>query len=211
VVTTTRTLSFAQSHELTERIEKAINLVEPRAEVLVHIEPIASGSETSAEAVRAVALRLGIATHHEQVYDVGGQLEAVLHIEVDPNLTLFQAHEIAEGLSDTLVSEVPGLRRVATHIEAAEPHAIDRREVSAERSGLISAITEFVLRNPCIHRVDEVRLYSSAGSDLDTVICCSFDGGLLVGAIHTHTEKLEHELRDTFPELGRLIIHAEPA
>lgn len=210
VVTTTRTLSFAQSHQLTERIEQAINLVEPRAEVLVHIEPIASHSETTAEGLRAVALGLGIATHHEQVYEVGGELEGVLHLEVDPNLTLREAHGIAEDLSAALRSHVPGLRRVATHIEAAEPNATQRTNISSERSDLVAGIRQVLGRNSAIRATDEIRLYGSESSDVDAVISCSFAANLLVGEIHLNTEKLEHELREQFPELARLIIHAEP-
>ncbi|HUF30607.1 MAG TPA: cation diffusion facilitator family transporter, partial [Gemmatimonadaceae bacterium] len=54
VVGTTRGLSFAQAHEITEQVETAINEVDPRAEVLVHIEPTAALGETAAEAIRAV-------------------------------------------------------------------------------------------------------------------------------------------------------------
>ena len=211
VVTTTRTLSFAQAHEMTERIERAINGVEPRAEVLVHIEPATSLGETTAEAIRAVALRLGIATHHEQVYEVAGGLEGVLHIEVEPGLTLAEAHEQAERLARVLTAEVPGLRRVASHIEAAEPNPARRREVTAERLDLVSAIRQLVLASETTEGIEEVRLYAGDGTSWDAVLCCVFGADLLVGEIHRRTEQLEQELRERFSTLGRVIIHAEPA
>jgi cation diffusion facilitator family transporter len=211
VVTTTRTLSLAQAHEITERIEEAIGGVEPRAEVLVHIEPTASFGETTTEAIRAIALRLGIATHHEQVYDVAGGLEAVLHIEVEPRLTLTDAHAQAERLADTLTGEVPGLRRVATHIEAAEPNETRRREVTSERRNLVALIREIVLHSGTTDGFEAVRLYASDDSTCDAVLSCVFRADLLVGDIHRRTEQLEQELRERIPTLGRVIIHAEPA
>lgn len=210
VVTTTRTLSFAQAHEITERIEQAINGVDPRAEVLVHIEPSASLAETTADAIRATALRLGIATHHEQVYEVAAGLEAVLHIEVDPALTLAEAHEQAERLAAILTEEVPDLRRVASHIEAAEPNPSRRREVSAERPDLVGAIRRVVEASEMTEGVVEVRVYAADGSSWDAVLCCAFRADLLVGEIHRRTERLEQELRERFSTLGRVIIHAEP-
>lgn len=210
VVTTTRTLSFAQAHEITERIEQAINGVDPRAEVLVHIEPSASLAETSADAIRAIALRLGIATHHEQVYEVADGLEGVLHIEVDPALTLAEAHAQAEQLEEILTAEVPGLRRVASHIEAAEPNPSRRREVTSERADVVGAIRRLVDASELTEGIVEVRLYASDGTSWDAVLSCAFRAELFVVEIHRRTEHLEQELRERFATVGRVIIHAEP-
>jgi cation diffusion facilitator family transporter len=211
VVTTTRTLSFAQAHEMTERIERAIIKVEPRSEVLVHIEPSAPVTETTVEAIRAVALRLGIATHHEQVYEVSDGLEAVLHIEVDPGLSLVEAHEEAERLAGVLTSEVPRLLRVASHIEAAEPKTVRRSEVTSLRHDVVKAIGDLVESTGAADRVVEVRLYAARGSAWDAVISCTFNAGLLVGEIHLRTEQIEQVLRSRYPTLARVTIHAEPA
>ena len=70
VVTTGRTTSLAEAHELTERIEAAMRAIEPRTETLVHVEPMRTDTESAAERIRAVALRLGVSTHHDQVYRV---------------------------------------------------------------------------------------------------------------------------------------------
>lgn len=211
VVSTTRGLSFAQAHEITEQIEKAINGVDPRAEVLVHIEPTASVSETAAEAIRAVALRLGVATHHEQVYEVGDHLEGALHIEVEPRFTLAEAHDQAEHLTEALTAEVPALRRVATHIEAAAPHATRRREITRESADLVAEIRQIVLSSGMTMGIEEARLYAADGSAWDAALSCLFSGDILVGEIHRRTEKLEQLLRERFPTLGRVVIHAEPA
>jgi divalent metal cation (Fe/Co/Zn/Cd) transporter len=39
IVTTQRTASVAEAHDLTKRIEDAVRAVEPRTETLVHVEP----------------------------------------------------------------------------------------------------------------------------------------------------------------------------
>lgn len=210
VVTTTRTLSFAQAHGLTERIESAISDVDPRAEVIVHIEPIASVSETTVEAIRAVALRLGVATHHEQVYDLGDALEAILHVELDPELSLFDAHEQVESLAQLLVSEVPRLRRVTSHIEASEPESGQRREVSRSSAAIEIEIRRLVLDAGHADGVGGLRLYSSDTAPLDLVLSCSFSAALPVREIHGRTERIEQALRQRYPDLGRIIIHAEP-
>lgn len=53
-------------------MEAALRNVEAQSEAVVHIEPTTGPAETAADAIRAVALGLGLATHHEQVYMVEG-------------------------------------------------------------------------------------------------------------------------------------------
>jgi len=36
------------------------------------------------------------------------------------------------------------------------------------------------------------------------------DSGLSIGDVHKATEEMEHRLRQAFPALGRVVIHAEP-
>jgi divalent metal cation (Fe/Co/Zn/Cd) transporter len=176
--------------------------------VLVHIEPIASPGETTAEAIRATALRLGIATHHEQVYQVGDRLEAVLHVEVDPHLTLAAAHARVSDLTESLIAEVSGLNGVAVHIEAGEPNAAHRRNVTDDRADVVDAMRNVMLRHGATSV--EIRLYTD-GSGWDAVLECLFPGDLVVVEIHRRTERLEQELREHFPDLGRVIIRAKPA
>ena len=86
VVTVARTTSAAEAHELTEKVEEAVRGVDERADTLVHVEPVRSETETAAEAIRATALGVGVHTHHEKVWRSGDNLEASLHLEVDPDL-----------------------------------------------------------------------------------------------------------------------------
>ena len=236
VVTTPRTASLAEAHAITERIEAALRTVEERAEAVVHIEPASTASETAVEAMRAVALGMGMATHHEQVYaverGVACTLEASLHLEVPPELTLAQAHVEAHRLTDAIRADNPRLARVDVHIEVAEPHPLLRRDITAEHPETIVVI-ETLLREtePTVH-CTETRLYQAdadeavegarkigadrqprrESSDVwDLVLVCSYPAKLTVGDVHRRTEALEQRLRETLLPLGRVIIHAEPS
>ncbi|HEX5438773.1 MAG TPA: cation diffusion facilitator family transporter [Gemmatimonadaceae bacterium] len=211
VVTTPRTVSLAQAHEITERIEAAIRHVEPRSEAVVHIEPAATSAETAADAVRAVALRMGASTHHERVYEVEDGLEAALHLEVEPDLTLAQAHAEAHRLADALLADNPRLRRVDTHIEVAEPNPARRREVSGEQPERVDAVRAIIAHVGGAAGCRDVRLYQSDGPGWDVSLTCLFAPHLTVGEVHRRTELLETRLRERLPDVGRVLIHAEPA
>jgi cation diffusion facilitator family transporter len=212
VVTTSRTASLAEAHELTERIEAAVRAVEPRTETLVHVEPTSTERETAADRLRAVALRLGVSTHHEQVYSVDGRLEASLHLEVPPELALREAHMVADQLVQELQRDNPSLAHVDTHIEVAAPvprHRIGPGEPGAEQRAaeILATVRELGVAARC----HEVRLYrTDDGDGWGAVLHCDFAPELPMREIHRRTERVELALRERFPGLEYALVQAEP-
>lgn len=216
-VTVARTTSLEQAHRVTDGVEAAIRGVEPRTEVLVHPEPAVAADETASEAIRAVALRHGAQTHHEQVYVVGDRLEASLHLEVPPEATLGEAHALAHALSQALEADDPRLARVDVHIEVAVPQAERREEVTREHAALAGEIARAAAGAGLATRCHEVRLYRSAPASgttaggISAVLHCDFPADQAMGAVHRVTEHIEQVLLQRFPELHVVVIHAEPA
>jgi cation diffusion facilitator family transporter len=210
VVTVPRAISAPEAHEITERVEKAVRDVDPRAESVVHTEPVALDTETLAESIHATALQMGLRTHHERVQRSGDRLEASLHLEVDPGLTLGEAHALANRLGREVRERHPHLSRVNTHIEVAEPEIDgETTEVTVEHPGLASEIKQVAEEAGEEARCHEVRLYLTGGS-IDAVLHCDFPGSENIGAVHVQTERMEQAVRERFPELGHIVIHAEP-
>lgn len=234
VVTVPRTTSLAEAHTITERVEESIRHVEPRTETVVHVEPAITETETAVDAIRAVALRMGVQTHHEQVHRVEDALEASLHVEVGPESTLGQAYESAQRLVDALQADNPQLRKVDTHIEVAAPHLSQRREVSAVYPKVVDSMKRLVEGAGVEARCHEVRLYRSDNRSglpfeysTDTihqppapgaaeargrhaVLHCDFPPTVPMGHIHRRTELIEQLLRERFPQLDHIVIQAEP-
>ncbi len=206
-----RTTSLAEAHTITERVEESIRRIEPRTETVVHVEPAVSSAETAADRIRAIAQLAGANTHHEQVYRVGDHLEASLHVEVEPGLTIAEAHESAMRLREALVADNPRLRQVTVHIEVEEPDLSRRRDVSADHLHTVGAIRAAAVETGLVRDCPEVRVYAGDGPGLDAALWCEFDPSLRMGEVHHRTERLEQELRRRFPKLERVIIEAAPA
>ncbi len=208
-----RTTSLSEAHTITEQVEESIREVEPRTQTVVHVEPLRSVEETAAEAIRAVAWQMGARTHHELVNRVGDHLEASLHIEVEPELSLRKAHELAHHLVAAAQRENPQLRRVDTHIEVATPDPSQRREVSAWRPDIVEAVRRAVAKAAVGAALHEVRVYSADEAQvpgLDVVLHCGFEPDVPMGEIHRRTEIIELEIRRLLPSLEHVVIHAEP-
>ncbi len=189
--------------------------MDENADTLVHVEPVRSDTESAVDAIRATALRNGIRTHHEKVWRSGEQFEASLHVEVNPGLTLDEAHEFARRLEAAIREDSPGLLKVTSHIEVAEPEPDDKRETTAEYPELVAQIERGVFEARVEARAHEVRLYhpedtSANDGTVDAVIHLDFPPSINMGEVHRRTELAEQILRTRLPELGHVVIHAEP-
>lgn len=205
-----RTTTLSEAHSISETVEASIRAVEPRTETVVHMEPAVSEAETAAEAIRAAAWQVGARTHHEVVRRVGDHLEASLHVEVEPRLSLREAHELAHRVSAAAREDNPRLTRVDTHIEVAEPDPSRRREVTAAHPELVEVARRVVESAGVGAVLHELRVYASEGPGWDVALHCGFEPELPMGEIHRRTEAVEQELRRRVPELEHVVIHAEP-
>src|SRR5262250_2394365 len=100
-VSVARTASLEQVHTLSDTIEKRIGEIVP-SDVMVHVEPRAPQGEHLFEAIRAAAQRMGLAIHDLHASQQNGRLFIELHLEVDENLSLHNAHHQASELEEKI-------------------------------------------------------------------------------------------------------------
>ena len=62
-----------------------------------------------------------ITAHNLRVRSSGGRNWVEVHVTVDPELTVKQAHEVATGVEDAIRAEIGPETRAIVHIEPAEP------------------------------------------------------------------------------------------
>lgn len=212
VVSVPRTVSTTEAHEITERVEEAIRAVDERAESFVHAEPTISDEESAAQSVRATALSLGFSTHHERAWRTSDdRWETSLHVEVEPDLSLRQAHDRTRGLGTAIRESDHRFERVTTHIEPADPDPERSREITQDHPDLVARIKRVVTGGVEEANCHEVRFYASEeNSKLDAVLHCDFPPYMNVEDAHRGAEAVERTLRNSVPELGHLLVHAEP-
>ncbi len=115
-VSVARTASLEQVHALSDAIEKRIGEIVP-SDVMVHAEPRAPQGEHLFEAIRAAAQKMGLAIHDLTAVQQDGRLFIELHLEVDENLSLGEAHRQATELEEKIRELRDGQVEVNIHIE----------------------------------------------------------------------------------------------
>jgi cation diffusion facilitator family transporter len=212
-VSVPRTASLEQVHALSDAIEKRIGEIVP-SDVMVHAEPRAPRGEHFFEAIRAVAQRMGLAIHDVTALQQDSQLFVELHLEVDENLTLSEAHRQATELEEEIrklrddeievnIHIEPLGRRIATSDGGASEMKQLGKAIEAFLNTLPSEFHELVNCHDVHVRQVEHHILSSCH--------CTMKGALPITQVHDVTAALEDRVKEKFPQISRVTIHPEPA
>ena len=211
-----RHLSFEESHAITRRAQEALCAVSPNADVVVHAHPVAE-NEGLLEHIQAVAAGVHASVHNVTSHLTERGIWIDLDLEVDPALSLENAHLQATELENRLRAELD-----RTHVPApvadVHVHIEPRGETMAQ--GLEIATAEAAHYKDRIDRIcgelehtrgcQDIELHKMKGKvylSLHLIV----DTDRPVAEVHGIAESLESRLRLEFPQLGRIVIHTEPA
>jgi cation diffusion facilitator family transporter len=179
-------------------------------EVATTINPLALNSETVIERVMVIARNRSLAVHHVTVHDLGNERSVSLDLEVDGNLPLRAAHEIASGLENAVKAELGPAVEVETHIEPLQVNALAGSDAAAARNAEIGAALADIARQVgSVEDIHDVRVRETPDGEI-----INFHGyagaGASVRDVHEKVDEIERGLRRRFPSIKRVIGHAEP-
>jgi cation diffusion facilitator family transporter len=211
-VSVPRTASLEQVHAWSDAIERRVGEIVP-SDVVVHAEPRAPKGEPFFDSIRAVAQRLGLAIHDLSAQQNDGRLFVELHLEVDPHLSLRDAHKKSTELEEEIRRLRPEPTEVNIHIEplgtAISP--IDRGANDLKK--LAAAIGDFLNQLPAEYHellnshnvlVRQVEHHILASCH------CVMRSELPITEVHDVTAALEDRVKENFPQIYRVTIHPEP-
>ena len=214
VIDVARTATFAEEHAITEAVEHAIGeaLGGDRADVVVHSEPVAAPDENPTEAIRILARQSRMRAHDVRLRAIEERLDADLHVEVDPALTLAEAHALTHELEQAVRAANPRFGRINTHLEA--PHGVAERQsdMTTQRAELVARVRDIADGVAGKGSCHEVKIYRPASDErsIEMVLHCWFPGALTVGQVHAKSAEIERRLHNALPELREVLLHAEP-
>jgi len=201
-------MGLAGAHNVASQIEANIIRLHGDSTVTVHIEPIGEEKPIEKE-IETLAMSVeGVREVHSMstVYQKG-MLYITLHALVDPQLSVEEAHDIAEKIEKNLQQQIQGIENVTVHIEPYSPKV--RREFAVEDAQVQRMIRQIVEAHPDIRRVNRIVTYVSEKRRYIN-IDCSFDKSVSVDTMHDTVSHVEGEIKKQFKE-AVVTIHAEPS
>jgi len=211
-VSVPRTASLEQVHAWSDAIERRVGEIVP-SDVVVHAEPRAPKGEPFFDSIRAVAQRLGLAIHDLSAQQNDGRLFVELHLEVDPHLSLRDAHKKSTELEEEIRRLRPEPTEVNIHIEPLGTAISPLDRGANDLKKLAAAIGDFLNQLPAEYHellnshnvlVRQVEHHILASCH------CVMRSELPITEVHDVTAALEDRVKENFPQIYRVTIHPEP-
>jgi cation diffusion facilitator family transporter len=204
-----RTFPIDRVEEIKQKAQAAVIAALGDADVTFTPVPVALDNESVRERIMVIARNAGAAIHHVTVHDLGGKLTVSIDLEVDGEMPLNDAHDIAHDLEHSIREEFGADAEVDTHIEPLEPELPLGTDAAADRIETIrEALTRFAAAT-AIHDIHHVRVRDTNAGEIVNFHCRA-EPSMSVIKVHENVDEIERELRRAFPSVKRVISHAEP-
>jgi len=198
-------MSLEQAHALASKIEFCLKENLGKVDATIHIEP--SDTERKMDVlVEKLATVEGVKEVHEiSTNFLGGKLYITLHAYVNPELSVGEAHKIAETIESNIKAGIKAIENVTVHVEPAGV-AIPATEVTEAQ--LRKIVTEAAKKIANNLRIKRVVTYAAVGKRYINIDCC-FTKQVQVKDAHRMASQIEKETKEHFAN-SVVTVHMEP-
>jgi divalent metal cation (Fe/Co/Zn/Cd) transporter len=198
-------MSLEEAHSLASKIEACLKDAFGNVDATIHIEP-AEKERKMDQLVEKLATVDGVKEVHDisTIY-VGGRLYITLHAYVNPELSVEEAHNIAETIERSIQADIKSLENITVHVEPAGV-AISAAEVSeAQLRKVINDVAKSIEGNL---RIKRVLTYAAVGKRYINIDCC-FTKQVQIKEAHRIASQVEKETKEYFAN-AVVTVHIEP-
>jgi cation diffusion facilitator family transporter len=209
IVQVPRTYPIGRVDEIKQKAQAAVAAALGDTDLTFTAVPVALSNESVRERIMVIARNSGLAVHHVTVHDLGGKLSVSIDLEVDGDMTLTAAHDIAAEFERNIREEFGADVEVDTHIEPLEPELPFGTDAAPERIETIAAALSRFAADTAIHDIHNVRVRDTEAGEIVNFHCRAAPS-MSVIRVHENVDEIERALRRSFPSVKRVISHAEP-
>ena len=209
IVQVPRTFPIDRVEAIKRQAQLAVTDALGDADLTFTAGPVARDNESIRERIMVIARNSGLAVHHVTVHDLGGKLTVSIDLEVDGEMALNAAHDIAHEFERNIRDEFGEDAEVDTHIEPLEPELPVGTDAAPARVEVIAAALAGFAANGAIHDIHSVRVRDTDAGEIVNFHCRAAPS-MSVIKVHENVDEIERALRRAFPTVKRVISHAEP-
>jgi cation diffusion facilitator family transporter len=198
-------MPLEEAHSLVSRIEADLKQALGNVDATIHIEP--SEKETKMDQlVEKLATVEGVKEVHEisTIY-TGGKLYITLHAYVDPELSVEEAHKIAETIEQRMHTEIKPLENVTVHVE---PSGVAVPAIEVDEAQLRRVVYDVAKGIAGNLRIKRIVTYVAEGKRYINIDCC-FTKQVPIKEAHNIASQVEKETKEHFAS-SVVTVHIEP-
>jgi divalent metal cation (Fe/Co/Zn/Cd) transporter len=198
-------MPLEEAHSLASKIEADLKQALGNVDATIHIEPSEKESKLD-DLVKKLATVDGVKEVHEisTVY-TGGKFYITLHAYVDPEISVEEAHKIAENIETRMQAEIKPLENVTVHVE---PSGIAVPAAQVDESQLRNVVYEVAKDIGENLRIKRIVTYVAEGKRYINIDCC-FTKQIQVKEAHRIASQVEKETKERFAN-AVVTVHMEP-
>ena len=196
--------AVGQGHAAADAVEAAVGRALPNADVVVHVEPVEVASVRERAHAAAIAVPKVREVHNIALVDVDGRTELSLHVKLPGDLSLEDAHGIAEQLEAAIREAVPEIAGVQTHLEPLT----ESSAASEVRAGGEADVRQIVQEVTGVEPRELRFLRTEAG--LVAFLTLGLDATSRLDEAHAAASEIEEQIRRARPDIDDVIVHTEP-
>jgi cation diffusion facilitator family transporter len=197
-----------KAHSIASSIEDQILKVFPYSDILIHTEP--HTGDDPIEVIRNAASQIseikGI--HGIAVKTIGKKLNVSCHLELEPEISVKSAHEVANCLEERLNKELKNVSTIISHLEpTTKLSESDYRPKPASR--IQKRITKISQSLPEVRSIHEIQILTRGGR-YNVTLHCTIDSSLTLVQAHEIATKIEDKIKMANNNIDQVIVHCEP-
>jgi cation diffusion facilitator family transporter len=201
--------AVGQGHAAADAVERAVQSALPESDVVVHVEPLGERGAVR-ERAHAAALRVPLVreVHNVSVLSVGSGTELSLHLKLPGELSLDEAHAVAEQVERAIREAVPEVSSVQTHLEPlirqGEGTRLSGDAVAGDAELVARIVRDVTGADPQALRF----LHTEEG--LVAYLTLRLRPGTPLADAHADASRIEELIRRERPEISDVVVHTEP-
>ncbi len=201
--------AVGQGHAAADAVEAAVERALPETDVVVHVEPEEEDAVTR-ERAHAAAMRVARVReiHNISVLHVDGHTQVSLHLKLPGELSLDEAHAVANEVEHAIEDALPGVDAVQTHLEPLAEEAEGRRaagvKITRDARAVSSVVSDRTGEPP-----RELRFLQTEDG-LVVFLTLRLDPAAPLAEAHARASEIEEQIRRELPGISEIIVHTEP-
>lgn len=205
-----------EANAIADEVRRRLLALYGVSDVTVHIEAQRYPDREAADVfalVKQAAAELGLIIHEVWAHRQGKGLYLDMHVGVEPQLTLGEAHNLVDHLEREVKLRIPKIQEIHTHIELATNRVQEGNErLLDEDDVIILEIERAVAEIPSLSKPHNIRLRNNPadGNKLYLSLECTIAPEMPVTQAHQLASKLEQELSRRLIEVANVSVHLEP-
>ena len=198
-------MSLEEAHSLATKIENDLKEALGNVDGTIHIEPSEKDAKMD-QLIEKLATVEGVKEVHEiSTILTGGKFYITLHAYVDPEMSVEEAHKIAETIERKIQAEIKPLENITVHVEPSGIAFPATAINEAQLRKVVNEVTENIDHNL---RVKRVVTYAAEGKRYINIDCC-FTKQIQIREAHAIASQIEKETKERLAN-AVVTVHIEP-